>query len=103
MITGITRPSSSAVDTGVAPGRVDSPPISMIAAPAARSASALALACSGVVYRPPSEKESGVTLIMPITAVGRRDKVCPPGASRVSRGSMDVVSDRLGITMLLGC
>ena len=54
--------------TGVAPGRVDSPPTSSTSAPAATSASPCATAASGSRNRPPSEKESGVTLTMPITA-----------------------------------
>ena len=44
-ITGTTRAISSSIDTGSAPGRVDSPPMSMIAAPssAMRSAASIAI------------------------------------------------------------
>ncbi len=66
--TGSTRSRSSASGTGVAPGRVDSPPTSSRSAPAATSASPCETAASGSRNRPPSENESGVTLTMPITA-----------------------------------
>ena len=65
-ITGRTRRSSSAANTGSAPGRVDSPPTSRISAPSAASRSPCAIASSGRRKRPPSENESGVTLTMPI-------------------------------------
>jgi hypothetical protein len=82
-MTGSTRRISSAGSTGVAPGRVDSPPISMRSAPASRSARARAVASPGSVKSPPSEKLSGVTLRMPMTrgrarsspAQGRRGAV----------------------------
>jgi hypothetical protein len=45
--TGSTRRSSSSLATAVAPGRVDSPPMSMIAAPSAAMRSACASAASG--------------------------------------------------------
>ena len=45
-ITGITRRSSSDSDTDAAPGRVDSPPTSRIAAPSASSSSPCAIAVS---------------------------------------------------------
>ena len=65
--TGTTRRSSSASLTGSAPGRVDSPPMSRIAAPCATSARPWAIAASGSSHSPPSENESGVTLTTPMT------------------------------------
>jgi hypothetical protein len=51
-----------------APGRVDSPPTSIIAAPADRHVDARRAARGRIAdMRPPSEKLSGVTLRMPIT------------------------------------
>ena len=70
-MTGITRRNSSASLTGFAPGRVDSPPMSRISAPCATSSSACATAFSALKNFPPSEKESGVTLTMPMTSAGR--------------------------------
>src|SRR5262249_47435569 len=58
---------SSASLTGVAPGRVDSPPMSTIAQPCAAMLLACATAASAARKRPPSENESCVTLRMPIT------------------------------------
>src|ERR1017187_8907239 len=69
--TGMTRRSSSASLTGVAPGRVDSPPMSKISAPCATNSSACATAASVLKNFPPSEKESGVTLTTPMTSFGR--------------------------------
>src|SRR5262249_33742206 len=62
------RASSSVSATGVAPGRVDSPPMSTMAQPCAAIALAWAIAASAARKRPPSEDGSGVTLRMPITA-----------------------------------
>ena len=59
--------SSSPAATGSDPGRVDSPPTSMIAAPSAASSRPRATADSVSAYRPPSENESGVTFTMPMT------------------------------------
>jgi len=67
LTVGIRRRSSSSSGTGVAPGRVDSPPISISAAPSATICSACATALPGSVKSPPSENESGVTLRIPIT------------------------------------
>ena len=64
--TGITRERSSSSGTSVAPGRVDSPPTSMIRAPSPRIFSAQASASGRALCSPPSEKESGVTLRMPM-------------------------------------
>ncbi len=80
-ITGATRAISSASDTGAAPGRVDSPPMSRMSAPSAMSRRACARAASGPRNRPPSEKLSGVTLTIPITS-GR-----PPDEPIIARGA----------------
>src|SRR5882672_7537255 len=66
--TGRIRRSSSSSETGSAPGRLDSPPISMMSAPSCASARACAIANFGSKKRPPSEKESGVTFTTPITS-----------------------------------
>ena len=63
-----TRPSSSSGVIGSAPGRVDSPPTSTIAAPAVSCSSPRAIAMRGSKASPPSENESGVTLTTPTTA-----------------------------------
>src|SRR5205085_9671055 len=65
--TGMTRCSSSSPDTGAAPGRVDSPPMSMVSAPSAASRRACAIAWSRSRNLPPSEKESGVMFTTPMT------------------------------------
>ena len=44
--TGITRASSSSSDTGFAPGRLDSPPMSRKSAPSAARRSACSIAAS---------------------------------------------------------
>ncbi len=62
---GAMRRHSSSTVTGVKPGRVDSPPMSRMAAPSPTSSSPRAIGAAS--WRPPSEKESGVTLRMPIT------------------------------------
>ena len=80
-MTGRIRACSSAAATGVAPGRVDSPPTSMISAPSATIRRAWSSACSGSANSPPSEKLSGVTLTMPIRIdLGPRSR-CRPWAS----------------------
>jgi len=68
-MTGMTRRISSSAGTGSCPGRVDSPPMSRISAPASTIRTACSTAASTAMYRPPSEKESGVTFRMPITSV----------------------------------
>ena len=65
-MTGTTRAPSSLAVTGVKPGRVDSPPTSMMSAPSSSIWSARATAASTSRFSPPSEKESGVTLRMPM-------------------------------------
>ena len=78
-MTGRTRASSSSGGTGAAPGRVDSPPMSRMSAPAASSASPWAMAAAGSRKAPPSEKLSGVTLTMPMMR-GRSSASPPKGA-----------------------
>ena len=51
-ITGMTRSSSCSGGTGAAPGRVDSPPTSMIAAPSPTSRRAWTIADDGIGERP---------------------------------------------------
>ena len=80
-ITGSTRAVSASAGTSRAPGRVDSPPMSMIPAPATRMARACSMARSGARWRPPSEKLSGVTLRIPmIRAPGRMRSMPATGA-----------------------
>ena len=64
--TGSVRRSSSSSGTGSAPGRVDSPPTSRIAAPSAASRRPWVTAASRSNHSPPSENESGVTLTTPM-------------------------------------
>src|SRR5689334_14613319 len=68
-MTGTTRWISSSADTGSPPGRVDSPPTSMISAPSKIICSACATAASTETNCPPSLKLSGVTLRMPMMSV----------------------------------
>ena len=68
--TGIVRSSSSFGGTGSAPGRVDSPPTSMIDAPSLASRRACAIAATWSSNAPPSENESGVTLTTPMSVYG---------------------------------
>src|SRR5215471_4664000 len=93
--TGSIRASSSAAVTGVAPGRVDSPPTSTIAQPSAASVRACAMAASAPRKRPPSEKESGVTFTMPMTA-GRAPSLFRK-SSRLARWSA-----RIGLVPRMG-
>ena len=66
-ITGTTRSSSCCSGTLCAPGRVDSPPTSMISAPSATISRARQTALSSEKWVPPLEKETGVTLRIPMT------------------------------------
>ncbi len=66
-ITGIIRSISSCPETLWAPGRVDSPPISIIAAPPSAIVAAWRNAILRLSKLPPSENESGVTFRMPMT------------------------------------
>lgn len=77
LIAGMTRESSSASPTGADPGRVLSPPMSIIVAPdAMKERTVFVKAVKSVGgWRPPSEKESGVRLRMAIMWVGRPGSV----------------------------
>lgn len=66
--TGMTRRSSSDSSTRLAPGRVDSPPTSTRSAPSDTRSRPCFTAAVVSNQRPPSEKESGVTLTTPMTA-----------------------------------
>ena len=74
---GLDPASSSSAVTPSEPGRVDSPPMSTIAAPCSTKPRASATAASGRRKRPPSEKESGVTFTTPST--DGRGKACSSG------------------------
>ena len=89
--TGSTRASSSPSGSGNAPGRDDSPPMSRMSAPASTSASQCANAAWVDLYCPPSEKESGVTLTMPITlgvAKSIRNPVVCQNMEKLSRSAV---------------
>src|SRR5919106_1503918 len=91
--TGRTRRSSSLSATGLAPGRVDSPPISMMPAPSPSISRACSIAAPGSSHSPPSEKESGVTLRTPMTTTRSRDNarcgnrtcICLPAVDEAHR------------------
>ena len=83
--------------TPSAPGRVDSPPTSTIAAPSASWSRAVAAAVQGSKFTAPSENESGVTLTIPITlGRGKRSSAggrtaagyCRPNAKRAAMSEM---------------
>ena len=78
LITGKTRRSSSSAETGSAPGRVDSPPTSSSKAPSSRSFSPCSQAACGSRKTPPSEKESGVTLTIPMTPPRKERSILRP-------------------------
>src|SRR6266576_871067 len=92
-ITGTTRAISSSTVTGTAPGRVDSPPTSSSSQPSAMSRSAWAMARSTATNRPPSENESGVTLMMP-TMTGWSSARRWPAISQACGGSACAASRR---------
>ena len=73
--TGRTREASSSAETKAAPGRVDSPPISIMSAPSFTICTAWLNAVFLSINLPPSEKESGVTFKIPITAGVVRSRV----------------------------
>ena len=74
--TGSSRRRSCCVRHGRRAGRVDSPPRSRTAAPAATIAHAVAAARAGSRCRPPSLKESGVAFRTPIST-GRSSATGP--------------------------
>ena len=83
----MTRAISASGGTGSAPGRVDSPPISRISAPACSMAWPAAIAASASKCRPPSEKLSGVMFRMPITS-GRAEANPAKGKGRAVMASI---------------
>ncbi len=85
---GATRSSSSVGETERAPGRVDSPPTSISVAPAATIAWACRNAASRSAKRPPSEKESGVTLRIPMTWGRERSRARLPQTSRAGEDEL---------------
>ena len=66
-MTGTTRAISSSGATGVAPGRVDSPPTSTMSHPASKCARPRATASAVARVRESGKNESGVTFTMPMT------------------------------------
>ena len=89
-ISGITRANSSSTDTSTAPGRVDSPPISIIRAPSSMSVLTRPSTLSTSITKwlsfadansEPSEKESGVALIIPMQT-GEDRSICLSPAKR---------------------
>ena len=75
-IIGTILFNSSSVLTGSDPGRVDSPPISMISTPSSIILSARFKAALESKYIPPSENESGVIFKIPITSGRFKSKEC---------------------------
>src|SRR6516225_2401059 len=75
------RASSSFSVIAKAPGRVDSPPTSMMSQPAAAICCACDRAASMPTYCPPSENESGVRLRIPMT-IGRVPMVARKASRR---------------------
>ena len=89
-ISGITRANSSSTDTSTAPGRVDSPPISIIRAPSSMRVLTRPSTLSTSITKwltfadansEPSEKESGVALIIPMQT-GEDRSICLSPAKR---------------------
>ena len=66
LTTGRTRCASVSGSTGVKPGRVDSPPTSMMSAPSSSILRPWAMAASASRCSPPSLNESGVTFRTPM-------------------------------------
>src|SRR5258705_4298152 len=84
--TGIARRCSSAASTAAAPGRVDSPPTSRMPAPSSAIRTQASTAAAASKSTPPSERESGVTLMTPMMTVrSPRGSVRPPGSGTVNR------------------
>ena len=82
-----TRRSSSCGETGLAPGRVDSPPTSMMSAPAPSSARPCWTARAGSMNAPPSEKLSGVTFNIPM--ITGRSSANPAQCGRLSDSAVN--------------
>ncbi len=84
--TGSTRSSSSAGLTSPVSGENGTPPMSTQPAPAWSAARAASTALSSAYVRPPSKKESGVRLTMPMTTICRsKSKVRRPMVRTGSR------------------
>ena len=94
-MTGTTRRASSSGSTAVNPGRVDSPPTSMMSAPSSSSRKPHSMALSAVSWVPPSEKESGVTLSTPMMRGRASDSSWAPQrhVARSSRSICTIPSD----------
>ena len=69
LTTGIVLSSSCSCEVRCAPGRVDSPPISIMSAPSATISRPRVIAAAEESNWPPSENESGVTLRIPMTNI----------------------------------
>ena len=95
--TGNKRLNSSLAVNGVAPGLVDSPPISMMSAPSDSSCKAPASARSGSRWIPPSANESGVTFKMPMTRVRSPSLRTLPLGSRSEYSRLLEIIDELRI------
>ena len=65
-LVALAAATSASAETSSAPGRVDSPPTSMICAPSAAIRLPCSTAFAVVKNSPPSEKESGVTFSTPM-------------------------------------
>src|ERR1700683_722214 len=87
-ITGTTRRASSPASTAAAPGRVDSPPTSMNAAPSAAMRTPCSTAACVEKKFPPTENEKGVTLSTPITKGRDRSSVLSAQRSRTGGADM---------------
>ncbi len=86
-MTGSTRRISSSTGTGAAPGRVDSPPTSMIVGPFREHGEAVIDRAAVSRKLPPSENESGVTLRMPMTTPRvERSRERPPPRCQIIAG-----------------
>src|SRR6185437_15746021 len=84
-MTGRTRAVSSAIATGVAPGRVDSPPTSITSAPSPIIRAAWRIAWSNGKKLPPSLKLSRVMFSMP-TMIGLRRRYLRSAEQRRAGG-----------------
>ena len=98
--TGRMRACSSLAGISSKPGREDSPPISMIAAPARCRRFAWRIAASVSRYLPPSENESGVTFNTPMMTARGPSVTERPWASSHSKcrnGSKAMVPPCFGL------
>ena len=96
-MTGMTRRSSSSVATGGAPGRVDSPPTSMICARQRPAGAPVPPPRLHSRKSPPSEKLSGVVLTIPISqgrGAGQPPTADAPGTGRPGSLGNDIARHR---------